>query len=606
MPSRNGRARCDEPQRGVENFRSALRQQILPVGTGRVEATRADARRSRPAPRAGRRPAPARIPRTSGVERGHDRAAETRAGAPRSSRRGACGTWRTSPPRPSSPMTTVSASTARVDRARPRSRARPRDRRRARRPARRPRRSRRRRDRASGTPARCCSTATSIDSRLPSNACATRRGIGACVGATSACTSTHSGRDPFHASAVTTEPVAPARRSARNSALGSSTAVEPVLGHLHEAELVGGAEAVLQRAQHAQRVMTVALERQHRVDDVLERARAGERAVFRDVTDEQRRDVVLLGEPHERLRAVAHLRDRPGRARRVGIVHRLDRVDREHRRLERRRRARRPRAATFPRRRTARARACRAGRPASAPAPATPPPLTSRQRAPRAASRAERLEQQRALAHPGLAAEERDRARDEAAAEHPVELGDPGRQRRRARRPRPAAIGTGSRGARRPDGPRDRRAAAELRSRHRAPVSALRAPAEPLGRLVAAVGAHEQRRSNTTFGSCRDRSRGLRHAVVVKPRETRQPRRYGGIIECRSTGVLGLVSARDSLGGPAPVAAGADAREPGRARPPRTRQDGADTRTGSRASPSRYRDRRRRGGVSSSAASATT
>ena len=163
-------------------------------------------------------------------------------------------------------------------------------------------------------PARCCRTATSIESRLPSNACAIRRGIGAPVGATSDCTSTHSGRVPS-ITAVTTEPVAPARRSARNSALGSLTGTQTGRGHLHQAELVGRAEAVLQRAQHPQRVMTIALEREHRVDDVLERARAREPAVLGDVTDQQRRDVVLLREPHELLRAVAHLGDRPGRAR---------------------------------------------------------------------------------------------------------------------------------------------------------------------------------------------------------------------------------------------------------------------------------------------------
>ena len=33
-PFAQRRTRSDEPQRGVENFRSALRQQILPVGTG--------------------------------------------------------------------------------------------------------------------------------------------------------------------------------------------------------------------------------------------------------------------------------------------------------------------------------------------------------------------------------------------------------------------------------------------------------------------------------------------------------------------------------------------------------------------------------------------
>ena len=50
------------------------------------------------------------------------------------------------------------------------------------------------------------------------------------------------------------------------------------------------AEPVLQRVQHAQRVVAVAFEREHGVDDVLEHARPRERAVLGDVTDEHRRD----------------------------------------------------------------------------------------------------------------------------------------------------------------------------------------------------------------------------------------------------------------------------------------------------------------------------
>ena len=42
--------------------------------------------------------------------------------------------------------------------------------------------------------------------------------------------------------AVTTEPDAPGRRSARNSALGSYDRQQAGGGHLHEPELVGRAE----------------------------------------------------------------------------------------------------------------------------------------------------------------------------------------------------------------------------------------------------------------------------------------------------------------------------------------------------------------------------
>ena len=62
-----------------------------------------------------------------------------------------------------------------------------------------------------------------------------------------------------------------------------------------------------------QRVVPVAFELQHRVDDVLEHAGPGERALLRDVPHEQDRDPPLLRQPHERMRALAHLTDAAGR-----------------------------------------------------------------------------------------------------------------------------------------------------------------------------------------------------------------------------------------------------------------------------------------------------
>src|SRR5207249_3017078 len=56
--------------------------------------------------------------------------------------------------------------------------------------------------------------------------------------------------------------------------------------HLEHTELAHRAEAVLDRANHAMRVMPLALEVQDRIDDMLERFGAGEAAVFRDVADE--------------------------------------------------------------------------------------------------------------------------------------------------------------------------------------------------------------------------------------------------------------------------------------------------------------------------------
>ena len=117
---------------------------------------------------------------------------------------------------------------------------------------------------------------------------APRRRRPAAIGTVSAWTSTSSGRWPSIAG-TTTDPATAARRSARNSCDGSGTPASPALGHLEQAELVGRAEAVLDGPQQAQGVVALALERQHGVDDVLEHAGPGERAVLGDVADEHDR-----------------------------------------------------------------------------------------------------------------------------------------------------------------------------------------------------------------------------------------------------------------------------------------------------------------------------
>ena len=82
------------------------------------------------------------------------------------------------------------------------------------------------------------------------------------------------------------------------------------------------------------RVVALALEVQHRVDDVLERLRAGEAAVLRDVADEERRDVLPLGGEQQLRRRLAHLADAAGRRLELQREHRLDRIDDDQRRLD--------------------------------------------------------------------------------------------------------------------------------------------------------------------------------------------------------------------------------------------------------------------------------
>ena len=82
------------------------------------------------------------------------------------------------------------------------------------------------------------------------------------------------------------------------------------------------------------RVMPLAFEVQHRVDDVLERLRPGEIAVLRDVADEHRRNVLSLRREEELRRGFAHLTDAAGRRLELDRKDGLHRVDDDERRLQ--------------------------------------------------------------------------------------------------------------------------------------------------------------------------------------------------------------------------------------------------------------------------------
>src|SRR3954462_14186373 len=87
--------------------------------------------------------------------------------------------------------------------------------------------------------------------------------------------------------------------------------------HLEHADVVGRAEAVLQRPQGAIGPLPFTLELQHAVDEMLEHARAGQRALLRDVADQQHGHAALLREPRDPVGDLAHLADG---ARRAGEV----------------------------------------------------------------------------------------------------------------------------------------------------------------------------------------------------------------------------------------------------------------------------------------------
>ena len=154
---------------------------------------------------------------------------------------------------------------------------------------------------------------------------ATRRGGTTSVGATSAWTSTSSGRVPSIAQS-TTEPGS-GGRLADEAGRGVLDLDEAGLPHLEDPELAGRAEAVLERPQRPVGALALALEEQHAIDEVLEDPRARDRPLLGHVTDEDQGGAVALADLHQGVGGLAHLRHRARGARQLGGVQRLDRVD---------------------------------------------------------------------------------------------------------------------------------------------------------------------------------------------------------------------------------------------------------------------------------------
>ena len=208
-----------------------------------------------------------------------------------------------------------------------------------------------------------------------------------------------------------------------------------LLAHHEEAHLVRGAETILDGAHDSEPAAEIALEIQHGVDHVLEHARPRERALLRHVADEQRRHVVRLRVAHELRRALAHLTHGARRRLQLLAEQRLDRIDREHAELFAGADASQDRLDTRLgqelERHLADAQALRAQ-------PDLVERLLARHVATRDARREirERAQQQRRLADSRVTAEQHDAARHEPAAEHAVELAEPGAERARRERRR--------------------------------------------------------------------------------------------------------------------------------------------------------------------------
>jgi hypothetical protein len=98
----------------------------------------------------------------------------------------------------------------------------------------------------------------------------------------------------------------PEEQTARVGNLGDAVA-----GHLEASDLVRRSEPILESAHESQGGLAVTLEVADDIDEVLEQAWARDRAVFRDVPDDQHRQVALFGDADERCRDLADLARMP-------------------------------------------------------------------------------------------------------------------------------------------------------------------------------------------------------------------------------------------------------------------------------------------------------
>ena len=162
--------------------------------------------------------------------------------------------------------------------------------------------------------------------RCASSPCATRRGAPKRMRSTSACSSTSKGRPPSRVT-VTTLPGAGSPARARKIADGLRTSRSPCSVMWKNASSPTEPKRFLVARTLRKRLAGIALEIQHRVDQVLEHARSGDGAVLGHVADDHHAHVLRLGEAHQLRRALAQLRHGAGRGAHRGKLHGLDGVD---------------------------------------------------------------------------------------------------------------------------------------------------------------------------------------------------------------------------------------------------------------------------------------
>ena len=97
--------------------------------------------------------------------------------------------------------------------------------------------------------------------------------------------------------------------------------------HLKDADLIGGAEAVLCRPQDAEAGAALALKIEHTVHHMLEHLRPRDAALLVDMSHYEDREILFLAKAHDAHRALAHLGDAAGGGAHIRLVYGLDGVD---------------------------------------------------------------------------------------------------------------------------------------------------------------------------------------------------------------------------------------------------------------------------------------
>ena len=105
---------------------------------------------------------------------------------------------------------------------------------------------------------------------------------------------------------------------------------QPLAPHLEHAQFMGGTKAILHRPKQAMTGESIAFEGQHRIHQVFQHLRASQHPFFGDMTNQQKRRVLTLGQTLQGRSTLPHLRHGPRGTGKVRVMQRLDTVDHSH------------------------------------------------------------------------------------------------------------------------------------------------------------------------------------------------------------------------------------------------------------------------------------